>query len=161
MDSNSTCTRNGRLFNRSRASLQRAFHYYPPNVLMWLKNCWKRRDGWMTFTSFSEIFESYQGDGLVIWKSVCNGIPFTIENIPTSSGLEPRAARSTDQHLTTELSGLLKKKTRIRLNYPSVLLVHPSIQQFNFLLYFSMNYRDFSVKSKLIISLFQTVKLSL
>ena len=29
------------------------------------------------------------------------------------------------------------------------------------LLYFSMNYRDFSVKSKLIISLFQTVKLSL
>ena len=27
--------------------------------------------------------------------------------------------------------------------------------------YFSMNYRDFSVKSKLIISLFQTVKLSL
>ena len=31
----------------------------------------------------------------------------------------------------------------------------------DFLLYFSMNYRDFSVKSKLIISLFQTVKLSL
>ena len=30
-----------------------------------------------------------------------------------------------------------------------------------FLLCFSMNYRDFSVKSKLIISLFQTVKLSL
>ena len=30
-----------------------------------------------------------------------------------------------------------------------------------FLLYFSMNYRDFSVKLKLIISLFQTVKLSL
>ena len=30
-----------------------------------------------------------------------------------------------------------------------------------FLLYFSMNYRDFSVKSKLIISLFQTVRLSL
>ena len=30
-----------------------------------------------------------------------------------------------------------------------------------FLLDFSMNYRDFSVKSKLIISLFQTVKLSL
>ena len=29
------------------------------------------------------------------------------------------------------------------------------------LLYFSMSYRDFSVKSKLIISLFQTVKLSL
>ena len=31
----------------------------------------------------------------------------------------------------------------------------------NFLLYFSMNYRDFSVKSKMIISLFQTVKLSI
>ena len=29
-----------------------------------------------------------------------------------------------------------------------------------FLLYFSMNYRDFSVKSKLIISLFQSVKLN-
>ena len=31
----------------------------------------------------------------------------------------------------------------------------------NFLLCYSMNYRDFSVKSKLIISLFQTVKLTL
>ena len=31
----------------------------------------------------------------------------------------------------------------------------------SFLLCYSMNYRDFSVKSKLIISLFQTVKLSL
>ena len=30
-----------------------------------------------------------------------------------------------------------------------------------FLLYFSMSYRDFSVKSKLLISMFQTVKLSL
>ena len=35
-----------------------------------------------------------------------------------------------------------------------------SMQEKVFLLYFSMNYRDFSVKSKLIISLFQTVKLS-
>ena len=35
------------------------------------------------------------------------------------------------------------------------------INKTQFLLYFSMNYRDFSVKSKLIISLFQTVKLSL
>ena len=32
---------------------------------------------------------------------------------------------------------------------------------YTFLLYVSMNYRDFSVKSNLIISLFQTVKLSL
>ena len=30
-----------------------------------------------------------------------------------------------------------------------------------FLLYFSMNYTDFSVKSELIISMFQTLKLSL
>ena len=30
-----------------------------------------------------------------------------------------------------------------------------------FVLYFSMDHRDFSVKSKLIISLFQTVKVSL
>ena len=30
-----------------------------------------------------------------------------------------------------------------------------------FLLYFSIDYRDFSVKSKLIISLFKTVRLSL
>ena len=36
-----------------------------------------------------------------------------------------------------------------------------TFDQGRFLLYFSMNYRDFSVKSKLIISLFQTVKLSL
>ena len=35
------------------------------------------------------------------------------------------------------------------------------ISKTSFLLCYSMNYRDFSVKSKLIISLFQTVKLSL
>ena len=37
----------------------------------------------------------------------------------------------------------------------------PDFKKNRILLYFSMNYRDFSVKSKLIISLFQTVKLSL
>ena len=35
------------------------------------------------------------------------------------------------------------------------------VKSLGFLLCYSMNYRDFSVKSKLIISLFQTVKLSL
>ena len=35
------------------------------------------------------------------------------------------------------------------------------VKEKRILLYFSMNYRDFSVKSKLIISLCQTVKLSL
>ena len=36
-----------------------------------------------------------------------------------------------------------------------------NLRKNEFHLYFSMNYRDFSVKSNLIISLFQTVKLSL
>ena len=40
-------------------------------------------------------------------------------------------------------------------------LRHHSLYIRHFLLCYSMNYRDFSVKSKLIISLFQTVKLSL
>ena len=40
-------------------------------------------------------------------------------------------------------------------------LLHIEIFRKEFLLCYSMNYRDFSVKSKLIISLFQTVKLSL
>ena len=31
------------------------------------------------FTSFSTVFVSYQDDGPVIMKVVCNGIPFTIE----------------------------------------------------------------------------------
>ena len=44
----------------------------------------------------------------------------------------------------------------------SIYIFEPSISViFDFLLYSSMNYSDFSVKSKLIMSLFQTVKLSL
>ena len=47
------------------------------------------------------------------------------------------------------------------INMPCESGYDSSNDETGFLLYFSMNYRDFSVKSKLIISLFQTVKLSL
>ena len=43
----------------------------------------------------------------------------------------------------------------------STLKENKSLPFEHILLYFSMNYRDFSVKSKLIISLFQSLKLSL
>ena len=43
----------------------------------------------------------------------------------------------------------------------TLILVIRLKQGYRFLLYSSMDYRDFSVKSKLIISLFQTEKLSL
>ena len=46
-----------------------------------------------------------------------------------------------------------------RLNKNGKVVSSESVQVF--LLWYSMNYRDFPVKSKLIISLFQTVKLSL
>ena len=63
--------------------------------------------------------------------------------------------------------------TLIGSNYPCLELIFMAPKVFEplkfhciwnniyFLLYFSKNYRDFSVKSKLIILLFQTVKLSI
>ena len=60
----------------------------------------KSIDGWMTcdFTSFSAGFQSYQDDGRVIKKAVCNGTLFTVEKILPQAGLEPRTARSAGQH---------------------------------------------------------------
>ena len=54
-------------------------------------------DGWMIcdFTSFSTVFQSYQDDGRMIMKGLCNGTPFTVEK-----GLELATARSVGQRLT-------------------------------------------------------------
>ena len=52
-------------------------------------------DGWMNcdFTSFSTLFQSYQDDGRMI-MIVCNGTPFTVEQISPRAGLELGTARS-------------------------------------------------------------------
>ena len=46
--------------------------------------------GWMTcdFTSFSTVFRSYQDDGNLIMKAVCNGTMFTVEKISPRAGIE-------------------------------------------------------------------------
>ena len=54
-----------------------------------------------------------------------------------------------------------KRIKKISASYSLEGTVLENVEKIKFLLYFSMNYGDFSVKSKLIISLFQTVKLSL
>ena len=46
------------------------------------------------FTSFSTVFQSYQDNGQMIMKAVCNGTPFMIEKISPQVGLEPGTARS-------------------------------------------------------------------
>ena len=53
--------------------------------------CSPSMDGWMTcdFMSFSTIFQSYQDDGWMIMKGVCNGAPFTVEKISVKRGLNP------------------------------------------------------------------------
>ena len=40
------------------------------------------------FTSFSTVFQSYQDDSRLIMKTVCNGTPFTVENILPRAGIE-------------------------------------------------------------------------
>ena len=44
----------------------------------------KYADGWMTsdLTSFSTVFQSYQDDGWIMMKAVCNRTPFTVESLP-------------------------------------------------------------------------------
>ena len=66
-------------------------------------------DGWMTcdFTSFSTVFQSYQDDGRVIMKGLCNRTPFTVETFSASSGDRTRAARSVGQRLIYRATGLL------------------------------------------------------
>ena len=45
---------------------------------------------------------SYQDDGSVIMKAVCNGTPFTIEKVPHPADLESGTAMSADRRLTLE-----------------------------------------------------------
>ena len=52
------------------------------------------------FTSFSKVFQSYQGDGRMILKGLCNGTPFTVTNVSHRAGLELTTDRSADQRLT-------------------------------------------------------------
>ena len=40
------------------------------------------------FMSFSTVFQSYQDAGRLIMKAVCNGAPFTVENISPRAGIE-------------------------------------------------------------------------
>ena len=49
-----------------------------------------KMDGWMNcdFTSFSIVFQTYQDDGRLIMKAVCNGTPFTVEKISPRAGIE-------------------------------------------------------------------------
>ena len=56
-------------------------------------------DGWMAcdFTSFSTVFQSYQDNGYMIMKAVCNVTLFTVEKISPRVGLEPGTARSVGQ----------------------------------------------------------------
>ena len=63
---------------------------------------WVWMDGLMIcdLTSFSTVFQSYQDDGQMIMKGLCNGILFTAEKISPRSGLELWTARSVGQRLT-------------------------------------------------------------
>ena len=40
----------------------------------------------LQFYFFLTLFQSYQDDGRVIMKAVCNGTSFTIEKIPATTG---------------------------------------------------------------------------
>ena len=53
-------------------------------------------DEWMTydFASFSTVFQSYQDDGRMIMKTVCNGTPFTNEKNSPGAGIEAGTVRS-------------------------------------------------------------------
>ena len=59
---------------------------------IWRDNC--------DFTSFSIVFQSYQDDGQMMMKAVCNGTPFTVEKISSQVRIELGTSRSVVQHLT-------------------------------------------------------------
>ena len=67
----------------------------------------KWKDGFLQFyvliNSISVIFRTMGG---CFRKAVCNRTPFTSEKISPRAGLEPGTARSVDQRLNTEVSGL-------------------------------------------------------
>ena len=50
------------------------------------------------FSSFSTVFQSYQDDGRLIMKGLCNGSPFTVEKISPPAGIE--LGRSVGQRVT-------------------------------------------------------------
>ena len=52
------------------------------------------------FTSFSTVFQSYQGYGRMIMKALCKGIPFTVEKISPGAGLELGTVRPEGQHFS-------------------------------------------------------------
>ena len=58
--------------------------------------------GWMTcdFTSFSPVFQSYQGNGRMIGKALCSGAPFTVGKISPRAGNRTRSARLVGKRLT-------------------------------------------------------------
>ena len=59
------------------------------------------------FTSFPTVIQSYQDDGHVIEKVVCNGTPFTIEKILASGEARTRDRLISRPALNpTELTGL-------------------------------------------------------
>ena len=68
---------------------------------------------------------------------------------------EQTGMRTFSYFIYTTTNGFVNRKTIC------ILLMYMKIFFTLFLLYFSLNYIDFSVKSKLIFSLFQTVKVSL
>ena len=64
-------------------------------------------DGWETCGIFllNLLNQSYQNDGLVIMKVVCNEILLTIEKIPALTGLELGTARSVFLRITYYSTG--------------------------------------------------------
>ena len=61
-----------------------------------------RMDGWLTcdFRSCLTVFQSYQDNGRVRMKAMCNQIRFMIERSPPQVGLEPGTARSVGQGIS-------------------------------------------------------------
>ena len=59
------------------------------------------------FTSFSTMFKSYQDDGKLIMKAVCNGAPFSVEKISPRAGIELGPLDQQASAKPTGLPGLL------------------------------------------------------
>ena len=100
------------------------------------------------YTNTSKIFNTYQPSGTL---GAIHGIRFvTMTWIILGHGLGATAGVAS----TLEIFPFFECTTVVQRCERNCIAIH-------FLLFFSMNYRDFSLKSELIISLFQTVNLSL
>ena len=53
----------------------------------------------LQFTAFFTDFQSYQDDRRGIIKGWCNGIPVTVERVPSLVGFEPKTATIRAQRL--------------------------------------------------------------